>query len=337
MQDDVFRPHPLFRGGHLQTFAATLVKTPDFGLTPLLHHVDLQDGDQIVLHDDQPANWKIGDPTKVLVHGLGGSHRAGYMMRLAKRFFDSGNRVFRIDMRGCGSALHLAAHLNHAGRSDDILSAIKTIHKLTSSGPIGIVGVSLGGNQLLKLLGEIGTGIIPVCNATARLTSAVAVAPPIDLVACSNNMQRWHMRPYNQFFIKSLLRNIPAPVQQNVAFQKLDLRQRPKSLYELDDRITAPLSGFSGASEYYQRTSSINRLSANSIPTLVLTSRDDPIIPVACFLKADLHQLTTLEITASGGHVGYVSTPRHRDWLERRIDIWFRSHPDSIRPNWITS
>lgn len=326
-QSDQFRPHPLIRGGHLQTFASTLIKPPPSKLTPLLHHVDLGDGDQIVLHDDQPTGWQVGDPTKILVHGLGGSHRASYMVRMAERLFDSGNRVFRVDMRGCGAALHLAAHLNHAGRSDDICEAIKTVDQLTTTGPIGVVGVSLGGNQLLKLLGELGAGIRAKSAVTTRITSAVAIAPPIDLIQCSNNMQRWHMKPYNQFFINSLLRNIPQKVQQSDAFQNLNLQRKPKTLFELDDRITAPLSGFSGAFEYYQHSASITRLASNTVPTLVLTSHDDPIVPVASFQAALWHEKTTLEITLGGGHVGYLSTQRHRDWLERRVEKWFQRNP----------
>ena len=326
MNLDPFRPHPLLRGGHLQTLAATLIKPPRSNLTPLPHRIDLNDGDHIVLHDDQPASWTYGQPSLLMIHGLGGCHSAAYMIRMAQRFHAQGTRVFRIDMRGCGDSLHLAAKLNHAGRSLDILAALNTVHELTKSGPIGVVGVSLGGNQLLKLLGEIGTNLVATNAAIDRLSAAVAVAPPIDLVRCSDNMQRWHMRPYNQYFISRLLRNIPLAVQQSPEFKTIDLRQRPATLYELDDRITAPLSGFQGATDYYQSSSSIHRLTEIQIPTLVITAKDDPIVPVNCFHTASWSEQTQLEITNSGGHVGFVSTRSQTNWLDRHIEKWFAIH-----------
>ena len=327
-----FRPHPLIRGGHLQTFVTTLVKPPKTNLTPLPHRVDLEDGDQLVVHDDHPKSWVPGNLVVVLIHGLGGCHRAGYMLRIAQRLHDLGVRTFRADMRGAGDGWGLAAKLNHAGRSEDIQKIIQYAHRQAPQSPIAVIGVSLGGNQLLKLLGEWGEGLYDRDSGLENIVTAVSVAPPIDLIHCSNNMQRWIMKPYNQYFIRSLFRNIPARVQESEAFQRLKLDRRPSSLFELDDVITAPLSGFNGAMDYYKKSSSIHRLSAIQVPTLVITAKDDPIVPVSSFSKADWSEQTTIEITAGGGHVGYLAAPKKRHWLDRRIEHWLRPHISKSQP-----
>jgi predicted alpha/beta-fold hydrolase len=330
---DSFRPHPILRGGHLQTLAATLITEPATSLAPELHRVDLGDGDWIVLHDDQPAGWRSGDPSLILVHGLGGCHAAGYMIRTATRFHAAGTRVFRVDMRGSGSARHPASQLNHAGRSDDILAALRVVDRLTGQGPIGMVGVSLGGNQLLKMLGEIDSESGQVEPCINRLWGAVAVAPPVDLIRCSENMQRAMMQPYNRYFITRLLKNIPPGVTQHPVFEEFKRQRPPRTLLELDDRITAPVSGFRDAEEYYRRSSACNQLARISIPTLVIAAANDPIVPVDMFHRQSWAPDAQIEITTCGGHVGFVSLRKHRHWLERRIEKWFnstRGHQDSI-------
>lgn len=307
----------------------TLVKPPPTNLTPLPHRVDLKDGDQLVVHDDSPKSWVPGNLIVVLIHGLGGCHRAGYMLRIAQRLHDLGVRTFRADMRGAGDGWELAAQLNHAGRSEDVHKVIQFAHRQSPESRVAVIGVSLGGNQLLKLLGEWGEGLYGDDSALEKIATAIAVAPPVDLIHCSNNMQRWIMKPYNQYFIRSLFRNIPVRVQQSEAFQRLKIDRRPSTLLELDDIVTAPLSGFSGAMDYYEKSSSIHRLSAVPVPTLVITAKDDPIVPVSSFSKANWSDQTTIEITPGGGHVGFLAAPKKRNWLDRRVEHWLQPHISS--------
>lgn len=320
-----FRPHRLFRGGHLQTIAITFQPPPmprDSG-GATLHRVDLPDGDAIVLHDDCPPAWQPGDPSLLLIHGLCGSHAAGYMRRLADRFNRRGVRAFRMDMRGCGAAHAFARRLTHAGRSEDVLAAIQHIAAITGKGPIWAIGVSLGGNQLLKGLGELGAGQVSIGEADSRLTRAAVVSPPIDLIRCSNHMQRLWMRPYNQYFIRALFQRIPPQVRASEAFRQIDLVRRPRTLRELDDRITAPLSNFASAEDYYRRSAATNWVAENRIETLVLAAADDPIVPVACFIEADWPQTTHLEIPPGGGHVAFLARGRSRCWMDECLGDWF--------------
>ncbi|WP_164103612.1 YheT family hydrolase [Candidatus Laterigemmans baculatus] len=320
-----FRPHRVFRGGHLQTIAIALrpltLAHDTEGATR--HRVDLPDGDAIVLHDDCPPQWQPGDPSLLLIHGLCGSHAASYMRRLADRFNRRGVRSFRMDMRGCGAAESFARRLTHAGRSEDVLAAIESIAAITGAGPIWAIGVSLGGNQLLKGLGELGAGEASLGAAGERLVRAAAVSPPVDLVRCSNHMQRLWMRPYNRYFIRALFSRIPSQVRASEAFRKIDLTRRPRTLRELDDRITAPLSNFASAEDYYRRSAAANFVANNKIETLVLAAADDPIVPIACFTHAEWPQSTHLEIPRGGGHVAFLARGNTRCWMDECLGDWF--------------
>ncbi|MFG0261971.1 MAG: YheT family hydrolase [Novipirellula sp. JB048] len=322
-QPPSFEPHRLLRSGHLQTLA-TVARGGAIGLPARQHVVELVDGDAVVLHETCPADWPEEGRSVLLVHGLSGCHRAPYMIRLAKRFHRQAARVFRIDMRGCGEAFGLAKQLTHAGRSDDLLAALETIATLAPRGPLGVVAVSLGGNQILRALGRIGAGRDPRPGWFDRLDRVVAVCPPIDLVRCSENMQRRLLRPYNYYFIRQLMSRIPPRVRARDEFAAQLAQPRPRTLRELDERFTAPLSGFSGAMEYYERSSAANHIGAVEVPTLLLAAGDDPVVPVECFSesKHPWSDATTRLISKHGGHVGFIDRQRNC-WMDRVIADWF--------------
>ena len=319
-----FRSHPLIRGGHLQTLATTFFHSPELESSTQRHQVCLGDGDQLVMHDDCPPGWSAAQPRLLMIHGLCGSHRTSYMARLATRFYQRQVRVFRLDMRGCGAGFELAQHLNHASRSGDILRAAEKVVELTGAGPFWIIGISLGAGQLLKLLGELAQGQLP-SSSHVQIHRAAAVAPPIDLLGCAQHMQRLYMRPYNRYFISYLLKQIPPQLAQSSAFQQLDLRRRPRTMYELDDRITAPLSGYQSAQDYYTRSTADQFTAGIETETLVLAAQDDPIVPVGGFKRAEWSPSTTLEIVPGGGHVAFLASGRPRFWMDQRLEHWFFS------------
>lgn len=318
-----FDPHPFFRGGHLQTIAATREVSSDL-LSPIQHVVSVSDGDSIVLHEDCPSDWVPGGRSILLVHGLSGCHSAPYMLRLAERFLKLGSRVFRMDMRGCGAARPLARNLAHAGRSDDVVSALDVIAAKSQEGPMLAIGVSLGAGQLLRAVGRIGCGVAIRPLWFERLERISVVAPPLDLRRCSVNMQRWSLRPYNYYFIRALLGSVPPGVHQRLEFQNAMSERRPRTLWELDDRITAPLSDFDGAEDYYEQSSACHVARFNPVPTLVLAAADDPIVPVGCFTdNPELWpQATRLFITNTGGHMGFLDR-RRKCWIDEALLTWF--------------
>jgi predicted alpha/beta-fold hydrolase len=318
-----FSPHRLLRGGHLQTIVA--IRSQDVGgLQPARHVIEVSEGDAIMLHEDRPLGWKQGDPSILLLHGLSGCHAAPYMLRLARRFVAQGVCVYRIDMRGCGAASDLTRNMTHAGRSDDLIRALDFIAARDLEGPLHAIGISLGASQLLRAVGRIGAGMDPTPEWFHRLARIAAVAPPLDLQRCSDNMNRLFLRPYNYYFIRSLLRGAPPGVKQREQFQQELRGPKPRTLRELDDRFTAPMSGFEDARDYYAKTSCNQVTCYNPVPTLVLTAADDPIVPIGCF--TDDRRLwprsTKLLITRTGGHVGFIDREK-RSWMDQALDAWF--------------
>ena len=257
----------------------------------------------------------------VLIHGLSGCHASPYMVRLTRRFLDLGWIVYRVDMRGCGAGRELARQLSHAGRSEDVQSALDFVAERHPGSPISVVGVSLGGNQLLRWAGRVGSGQDRVPDWLDRIAGIVAIAPPIDLKCCSQNMERLSRRPYNYFFIRTLLNSAPPMVRQQEVFQRAIASGRPRTLFELDDRLTAPLSGFAGADEYYGLSGAASVTAANSIRTLVLAAADDPLVPVDCFRRDDWPQTTELLIVPTGGHAGFLQRGGG-SWMDDCIVSW---------------
>ncbi|MDA8746150.1 alpha/beta fold hydrolase [Rubripirellula amarantea] len=293
--------------------------------------VEVSQGDRIALHIDEPEFANVQTPTVLLVHGLTGCHAAPYMIRFAHYFLSLNYRVCRMDMRGFGAAWAHSQNLSHAGRSDDCLAALSTLAANTT-GDLFAVGVSLGGNQLLRGIGRIGAGLDPQPSWMSRLSGVAAVCPPIDLKRCADNMDRRRMRLYNHYFIRALLRRPPKLVAQRADFQAIMRDRRPKTLRQLDEQFTAPLSGFDDALHYYRESSAIEQIGAIRTPTLIIASKDDPIVPYECFSQdtcalGNIARTDKLNILSprAGGHVGFIGRD-NRSWLESTIEMFFRTY-----------
>lgn len=278
--------------------------------------VSLEDGDRLVLHDDRPPQWSDGQRVALLMHGLCGSYESPYMPRITQKLNARGIRTFRMDLRGYGAGFQLARLPGHAGRSEDVAAAIRAIAAICPGSPVTAVGFSMSGNILLKLAGEVGD------DPPANLDSCLAVCPPVDLQACSQNMARGLNRLYGRKFTSELVRNMRRRQPETSA---QSLRPAPRTLWDFDDRVTAPLSGFADAQEYYARASSRPLFPRIQLPTLIITAADDPLIPVSIFREAPTSSSTAVWITEHGGHVGYVGiegVDPDRYWLDWRIVEW---------------
>ncbi|MFO0906122.1 MAG: alpha/beta fold hydrolase [Pirellulales bacterium] len=314
-----FTPHPLLRSGHAQTIAGAYVPHRRVAYRAEVHTLQLPDGDRTALHDDRPDAWQPGDPCVVLLHGLGGSHLSPYMVRVADKFRARGVRAFRLDLRGHGVAWDWAQHPGHAGRSEDARAAIEHVLAACPDSPLTAVGVSMGGNILLKLLGEW-------CDqAPSRLVQALAIAPPVDLAYCSRNMLQGVNRMYSRAFLRGLQRQIRIRRRVIKALETIKLPREPESLWEFDDWVTAPLAGYRDAEEYYDRSSAARVAHQIAVPTTILTAADDPLIPVAMFERLSASRAVRVHVTARGGHVGYLGVAGRdpdRRWLDWRILDW---------------
>jgi hypothetical protein len=320
LQFPPFRPHPLVRGGHLQTLAGVWWRGSDPSSGGQLEHaVRLPDGDELILHDDCPPDWESGNPTVLLVHGLGGCHRSSYMVRIARKLSARGIRPFRLDLRGCGAGLMRCNQPYHAGRSDDVDAAARFIEQLCPGSPNGVVGFSLGGNIVLKWLGERGTEL------PGRLQVGMAVNPPIDLVASTRNIMRVARGLYDRHFVRILCAHVRRHPRWRLYGPLASIRTLPKRVVEFDEMFTAPLSGFRSALHYYEECSAQPLIPQIAVPTMVLTSADDPLIPVSMFTGVTQSSQVRLHVEPAGGHLGYVGASGQdpdRYWMDWRVLDW---------------
>ncbi len=247
----------------------------------------------------------------VLLHGLEGSHNSGYMLSMAQAALLRGFRVHRLNMRTCGGTEHLAPTLYHAGLTSDLKALVATL-----APPVFVMGYSLGGNVVLKAMGEWG--------AEAPVAGAVAVSTPLDLMACCLRMQEGRNWLYSQKFIKSLKARYTRRHQSFPDLFPLDGLDRVASVLEFDDKFTAKAFGFGDAANYYGTQSSLGFLSRISRPTLLIHAADDPLIPLRVYRQAGIEANPHLELSleAHGGHVGFLARSGPRFWAEERAAGW---------------
>lgn len=312
-----FRPHPLLPGGHAQTLAGVYLPGRRYPYRAAAHRVALDDGDQIVLHEDTPPTWQPGGRAALLVHGLGGCHQSGYMVRLAAKLVHRGVRVFRMDQRGCGAGFLLAQNPYHSGRQADVAQALAFIARRCAGSPVALVGYSLAGNLALNLAAD--------CAAAppAGLDCVIAVNPPVDLARASAALAQRGNRLYDRHFVRTLCGRLRR--RARLRGQPFPLPHRPRSLREFDDLYTAPRSGFGTAENYYRLCSPAGRLNQIRLPTHILTSRDDPFVPVEPLLEARRSDAIRLVLTDHGGHLGYIARrgdDPDRRWMDWRLVEW---------------
>jgi len=306
-----FLPLIGFRSGHRQTilghFARLWQPKPD----GTLRRVPLPDGDALHVYDTLPTDWELGGPVVVLVHGLGGSHMSGSVLRLAWEGLRHGVRVLRVNLRGCGGSMADAKRPYHAGCSADILEVLRHAAMWYPGSPLWLVGLSLGGNVVLKLAGEITPTEVPA------LEKVLAVAPPVDLQHCSNLLDQPHNALYERKFVKEL--TLLARQRAGCHGEALPPFRRGLKLREFDHEYTAPRVGYASAAEYYAKASSLPLLGAIRVSTHILAAADDPFVDAGPLQQATLPRVVRLQITTHGGHLGYVTRPRHGGWcwLER--------------------
>jgi len=318
--NDSFRPKPWLRNSHAQTLWRKYVPAPK--VQHRRQRVELNDGDFIDL------DWCVSESEKeenngtivLLLHGLCGCSRSGYIQSLQYRLGLSDTASVAMNFRNCSGETNRFARSYHSGVTADLAEIVATLRREHRAVEINAVGFSLGANVLLKWLGELAT--------ESPIHRAVAVSTPFNLTLCSRALQEGMSRMYGRYFLRRLVADVEHKkrVFQQVGNQEqLDLLLscgnlgRLSSLWEFDDRVTAPIHGFDNAAHYYEQSSSLNYLADVEVPTLLLQSRDDPIIPPQALPE---HQQLSAPIVQDffdhGGHVGFASAS-DRFWMEDRI------------------
>lgn len=314
-----FRPHSLIRGGHAQTITGLFFPGDVRNPQAARHIVRVEDGDAIVLHDEIPQNWRAGGPSAILVHGLTGDANSSYMIRTARKLCDRGVRAFRMDMRSAGAAWGLSRRPYHAGCSGDIRVALNYVGELTDMGPTSLVGYSLGGNIVLKLMGE-DAGAVP-----SNLARAAAVNPCIELATCSRGLERPINRIYAKHFVRAMCQHLSTAKDLIDRHRITALSRTVRFVREFDDLYTAPVSGYTTADEYYAACSATRFAENIRVPTLILAAEDDPLIPADVFRRMAGSPSTVVHLAPSGGHLGFIGrsgVDADRRWSDWRVVDW---------------
>jgi uncharacterized protein len=220
----------------------------------------------------------------------------------------------------------MAPRLYHSGETTDLDFVIRRLCQGNPDSPLFVAGVSLGGNVLLKWLGERGNDV------PAQVKAAAAISVPFDLEAGCKHLQHGFARVYDRHFLKSLRAKALKKLDQHPGLFDRTRLLSSHTIEDFDDAVTAPVHGFAGSHDYYERSSSIHWLSKIQIPTFLLNASDDPFLPSAVLHRvqeiSSSNPLLQLVVTKSGGHAGFVAgaTPfQARYWAEERLMAFFDS------------
>jgi predicted alpha/beta-fold hydrolase len=260
------------------------------------------DDDFLDLHRlDAPA----GAPRLLILHGLEGTVRSHYAVGLLHEAQRRGWAADLLIFRSCGDELNRALRLYHSGETADLDFVVRRLITSDPARPLLIAGVSLGGNVLLKWLGEQGDRV------PEQVRSAAAVSVPFDLARGSRHLDRGFSRFYQAHFLRSLRRKALGKSIHYPGAIRAEVVLRARTLYDFDDLVTAPVHGFRDADDYYSRSSSLGYLAHIRTPTLLLSARDDPFLPREVLNEvrdiARTNLSLHLEFVEHGGHVGFIS------------------------------
>ena len=319
-----FSPAWYLRNRHVQTLWGKLARR----LAPAPTRVErweTPDSDFIDVHRMSGAP---GSPRLLMLHGLEGTIRSHYAQGLLHEAHRRGWGADFLIFRSCGGEMNRARRFYHSGETTDLAFVIDRLVAEEPRRAIVAAGVSLGGNVLLKYLGERGDAL------PAQINAAVAVSVPFDLGRSSLQIQRGFARVYQWHFMRSLRRKAAVKLEQFPDIAPRDALMRTRTMYDFDDTITAPLHGFADASDYYRKSSSLGWLHGIRRPTLLLSATDDPFLPLEVFDDvrdiAARNAWLTLEFHPRGGHAGFIAAEggRLKYFAEKRACDFLASHVD---------
>ena len=316
-----FQPARWLPNAHWQTiYAATVAPCP--GCVLQRARWETPDGDFIDLDWLRPrqcANPRA--PLVALFHGLEGSSGSHYARMFARTLSTSDWQTVIVHFRGCSGEPNRLARAYHSGDAAEIDWVLERLRAQHRTGPLLAIGVSLGGNALLKWLGEYSD------RSLATLDAAAAVSAPLDLVAAGNALDHGFNRAvYTRNFLRTLKAKSLAKLERFPGLFDRAAATQATTLRAFDDAVTAPLHGFRNAEDYWLRSSSKPWLRHIRVPTLILNALDDPFLPAWALPHArDVSSAVRLDFTPHGGHVGFVSGrfPGSLAWMPSHVLRFF--------------
>lgn len=314
-----FKPAWWLPNSHLQTIWPALLRPNSKELPVERERFTLYDGDFIDL--DWIGREEKG-PLILMLHGFEGSIASHYAQGMLDTFYKNGWRCVFMHFRGCSGEPNRLPRGYHSGETRDLQFVVDELRRREPDTQIGAIGYSLGGNVLLKWLGET-SGHNP-------LHAAIAVSVPYDLHKAAARIQRGFSRFYQWYFLRCLRHRLSYKYTVHPCSINANTLHDIHSIHDFDNKVTAPLHGFRDADDYYTTSSSRQYLKTIKVPTLLLHAKDDPFMTEDVIPEQDeLSNSVELEVTDTGGHVGFVSGRypwRPEYWLDQRTSLFFSKH-----------
>jgi predicted alpha/beta-fold hydrolase len=302
------------RGRHLQTVYASTVRLP-IALPIVRQRWELPDGDFVDV--DRLDADRADAPLVVVCHGLEGSSRAGYVRGLMRDLHRVGVASLALNFRSCSGEPNRLPRFYHSGETEDLGHVVDRLLGERPARPLGLAGFSLGGNVVAKFVGERGAAL------PAGVRAAAVVSAPFDLALCAGSLDGPGLmaRVYRERFLRRLRGKVVAKARLlggSVPGIDVASATASRTFREFDERVTARLHGFAGATDYWARASSGPFLPSVARPLLIVSSEDDPFVPASAIphAAAAANRNLTLEVFADGGHVAFVHGP---PWNPRRF------------------
>jgi predicted alpha/beta-fold hydrolase len=283
------------------------------------HQVILPDNDIVVIAENRPPQWQPGQRIMLLVHGLSGNYQSTYMQRMCRRMNKKGYLVLRMNLRSCGPGRGLARHPYHCGVSEDTRQVLHWIQRRFPNSPVTQIGFSLGGNLTLKMAGEDGS------RPSGNLDSVVAVSAPIDIERATQLVGHPQNKYLDRYSLKMLARDMTQLRHQRPDLPTVDFLDPHMTLRKFDEQFTVPVGGFKSLDDYYKTVSSINYIPEIKVPTLILSSMDDPIADGHSVLGLPTRSNLDVLLTEHGGHVGFLGFGTSYDeirWSDQAVARW---------------
>lgn len=319
-----FRPVWWARGGLAQTIAAAYGSRRRVALA--LERWDTADGDFVRLHFGAAAPTQ---PLVLLLHGLEGSIASPYVAATASAVQARGWQLAVLEFRSCGGEPNRLPRSYHSGDTGDLDFVVRELRRRHPHRRLYLLGFSLGGNVLLKWLGERGDAV------PAGVAAAAAISPPFDLAASARAADARYRGLLARHFLATLVPKALAKARRFPGLLDVDAVRRCRSFAAFDDLVTAPLHGFDDAAHYWGASSCAAFVAAIRRPTLLITAEDDPLCPAAGIPRAQVAASPFLvpQFERHGGHCGFVDggAPwRCRRWAEAQAVRFFALHEAAL-------
>jgi predicted alpha/beta-fold hydrolase len=310
-----FKASRFFSNGHFQTIFPNLFRKIKF-IKPHKEEINTPDEDFLEL------DWysQKADSLAIILHGLEGNASRTYVLGMARQFYENGMDVLAWNFRSCGEKMNRSLRFYHSGDTEDIHTIIQHVEKNYNYKKIVLIGFSMGGNVILKYLGEQAE------NVSKNIYCAITFSVPVDIESSSRRM----MRKENAIYMKRFIRKLKPKIVAKSKFypNHLDASEyhKIKNFKDFDDRYTAVIHGFKNAEDYWRNASSLYVLDRICIPTLLVNAKNDSFLDTTCFPYeiAKASEFLYLETPESGGHVGFVNF-RKQYWSEQRAWEFYKT------------